>query len=156
MKVADYIVEILKAEGVRFVATYPGDDILPLFDAFSRCSAIPLILTRHEQATVFMADGYARSTGEPGVAMVTNGPGRTNAFSAILNAFTDCVPLVVLFGHTSLRFLGKGTLQEAPYLDQFGSIAKWVFSIPSSERVPEALRRAFTVARSGRPGRRSS
>jgi len=152
LKVAEYIVEILKAEGVRFVATYPGDDLLPLFDAFSRCSEIPLILTRHEQATVFMADGYARSTGDPGVAMVTNGPGRTNAFSAILNAFTDCVPLVVLFGHTSLKFLGKGALQEAPYLEQFASAAKWVFSIGGPERVPEVFMRAFTLARSGRPG----
>ena len=134
------------------MAGYPGDDILPLFDAFSRCPEIPLILTRHEQAAVFMADGYARSTGEPGVAMVTNGPGRANAFSATLNAFTDCVPLVLLFGHNPLKFLGKGMLQEAPYLEDFASVAKWVFSIPSPERIPEVFRRAFTLARSGRPG----
>jgi len=109
-------------------------------------------VTRHEQASVFMADGYARSSGEPGVAIVTNGPGRTNALTAILNAFTDSVPLVVLFGHTSLKFLGKGALQEAPYLDLFAPVAKWVFGIPSADRVPEAFRRAFTLARSGRPG----
>jgi acetolactate synthase-1/2/3 large subunit len=116
------------------------------------CAEIPLIVTRHEQATVFMADGYARSTGEPGVAVVTNGPGRTNALTAILNAYSDSVPLVVLFGHTAFKFLGKGMLQEKPYLDSFAPYAKWTFSIPSPDRVPDAFRRAFTIARSGRPG----
>lgn len=152
MRVADNIVEILKTEGVQFVAGFPGDDILPLFDALGQGSEIPLIVTRHEQAAVFMADGYARSSGEVGVAMVTNGPGRSNAFTAIINAFTDCVPLLVLFGHTSLKFLGKGMLQEVPYLESFSSVSKRVFSIPSPERVSEAFRQAFTLARSGRPG----
>jgi thiamine pyrophosphate-dependent acetolactate synthase large subunit-like protein len=152
MRVADTIVEVLKTEGVPFVAGFPGDDLLPLWDALYECGDIPLIVTRHEQASVFMADGYARSSGEPGVAIVTNGPGRTNALTAILNAFTDSVPLVVLFGHTSLKFLGKGALQEAPYLNFFAPVAKWVFGIPSADRVAEAFRRAFTLARSGRPG----
>jgi sulfopyruvate decarboxylase TPP-binding subunit len=152
MRVADAVVDILKSEGVKFVAALPGDDILPLFDAFHQQDDIPLILTRHEQATVFMADGYARSCGEPGVAMVTKGPGRCNAFTAIVNAFTDCVPLVVIFGHSSRKQLAKGMLQEVPYLDTFQTVAKWTFSIPSPERVPEVFRRAFTLARSGRPG----
>ncbi|HEY7317946.1 MAG TPA: thiamine pyrophosphate-binding protein [Candidatus Binatia bacterium] len=152
MRVADAIVDILKSEGVKFVAALPGDDILPLFDAFHQQDDIPLILTRHEQATVFMADGYARSCGEPGVAMVTKGPGRCNAMTAIVNAFTDCVPLVVIFGHSSRKQLAKGMLQEVPYLDTFQTVAKWTFSIPSPERVPEVFRRAFTLARSGRPG----
>lgn len=151
MRAADAIAEILKSEGVRFVAGLPGDDILPLFDALHQAE-IPLILTRHEQATVFMADGYARSCGEPGVALVTKGPGRCNAFTAIVNAFTDCVPLVVLFGHSSRKSLGKGMLQEVPYLETFAPMAKWAFSIPTAERVPEVFRRAFTLARSGRPG----
>ena len=152
MRVADAVVDILKSEGVKFVAALPGDDILPLFDAFHQKNDIPLILTRHEQATVFMADGYARSCGEPGVAMVTKGPGRCNALTAIVNAFTDCVPLVVIFGHSSRKQLAKGMLQEVPYLDTFQTVAKWTFSIPSPERVPEVFRRAFTLARSGRPG----
>ena len=152
MRVADAVVDILKSEGVKFVAALPGDDILPLFDAFHQQNDIPLILTRHEQATVFMADGYARSCGEPGVAMVTKGPGRCNAMTAIVNAFTDCVPLVVIFGHSSRKQLAKGMLQEVPYLDIFQTVAKWTFSIPSPERVPEVFRRAFTLARSGRPG----
>ena len=152
MRVADAVVDILRSEGVKFVAALPGDDILPLFDAFHQQNDIPLILTRHEQATVFMADGYARSCGEPGVAMVTKGPGRCNAFTAIVNAFTDCVPLVVIFGHSSRKQLAKGMLQEVPYLDTFQTVAKWTFSIPSPERVPEVFRRAFTLARSGRPG----
>jgi acetolactate synthase-1/2/3 large subunit len=108
MRVADAIVDIFKTEGVKFVSALPGDDILPIFDAFHQSGEIPLILTRHEQATVFMADGYARSTGKPGVAMVTKGPGRCNAFTAIVNAFTDCVPLVVIFGHSSRKQLAKG------------------------------------------------
>ena len=152
MSVADAVVDILKAEGVKFVAALPGDDILPLFDAFHEKKQIPLILTRHEQATVFMADGYARSSGEPGVAMVTKGPGRCNAFTAIVNAYTDCVPLVVIFGHSSRKQLAKGMLQEVPYLETFASMAKWAFSVPAPERVPEVFRRAFTLARSGRPG----
>lgn len=152
MRVADAIVDILKTESVRFVAALPGDDILPIFDAFHQNGGIPLILTRHEQATVFMADGYARSCGQPGVAMVTKGPGRCNAFTAIVNAFTDCVPLVVIFGHSSRKQLAKGMLQEVPYLETFASMAKWAFSIPSPERVPEVFRRAFTLAQSGRPG----
>ena len=134
------------------MAGFPGDDILPLFDALYKCPEIPLILTRHEQATGFMADGYARSTGEPGVALVTKGPGRSNVLTSIVNAFTDCVPMVFLFGHSSRKSLGKGVLQEVPYLETFASVAKWTFSIPSPDRVPEAFRRAFTLARSGRPG----
>jgi len=152
MRAADAVVEILKTEGVKFVSTLPGDDILPIFDALHQNGQVPLILTRHEQATVYMADGFARSTGEVGVAMVTKGPGRCNAFTAIVNAFTDCVPLVVIFGHGSRKQLAKGMLQEVPYLDMFQTMAKWTFSIPSPERIPEVFRRAFTLARSGRPG----
>jgi thiamine pyrophosphate-dependent acetolactate synthase large subunit-like protein len=152
VRVADAIVEILQTEGVKFVSTLPGDDILPIFDALHKNARVPLILTRHEQATVYIADGYARSTGEVGVAMVTKGPGRCNAFTAIVNAFTDCVPLVVLFGHSSRNQLAKGMLQEVPYLDTFQTMAKWTFSVPSAERIPEVFRRAFTLARSGRPG----
>jgi acetolactate synthase-1/2/3 large subunit len=151
-RVADAIVDILQVEGVKFVSTLPGDDILPIFDALHQNRQVPLILTRHEQATVYIADGYARSTGEVGVAMVTKGPGRCNAFTAIVNAFTDCVPLVVIFGHSSRKQLGKGMLQEVPYLDTFQTMAKWTFSVPSPERIPEVFRRAFTLARSGRPG----
>lgn len=152
VRVADAILDILQTEDVKFVSTLPGDDILPIFDALHQNGRIPLILTRHEQATVYIADGYARSTGEVGVAMVTKGPGRCNAFTAIVNAFTDCVPLVVIFGHSSRKQLAKGMLQEVPYLDTFQTMAKWTFSVPSAERIPEVFRRAFTLARSGRPG----
>jgi acetolactate synthase-1/2/3 large subunit len=152
MRAADALVDILRTEGVKFVSTLPGDDILPIFDALHENGQVPLILTRHEQATVYIADGYARSTGEVGVAMVTKGPGRCNAFTAIVNAFTDCVPLVVIFGHSSRKQLAKGMLQEVPYLDTFQTMAKWTFSVPSPERIPEVFRRAFTLASSGRPG----
>ena len=152
VRVADAIVDILQTEGVKFVSTLPGDDILPIFDALHQNGRMPLILTRHEQATVYIADGYARSTGEVGLAMVTKGPGRCNAFTAIVNAFTDCVPLVVIFGHSSRKQLAKGMLQEVPYLDTFQTMAKWTFSVPAAERIPEVFRRAFTLARSGRPG----
>ena len=133
MRVADYIVQVLATEGVKFVSGFPGDDILPLFDAFYQQAEIPLLITRHEQATVFMADGYARSCGEPGVAVVTQGPGDCNALAAIVNAFTDGVPLLVLFGHNTLKLLGKRILQEAPYLESFIPMAKWTFSIPSPD-----------------------
>ena len=139
MRAADALVDILKTEGVKFVSTLPGDDILPIFDALHENGQVPLILTRHEQATVYIADGYARSTGEVGVAMVTKGPGRCNAFTAIVNAFTDCVPLVVIFGHSSRNQLAKGMLQEVPYLDTFQTMAKWTFSVPSAERIPGSV-----------------
>ena len=151
-RAADALVDILETEGVKFVSTLPGDDILPIFDALYQNRRVPLVLARHEQATVYMADGYARSTGEVGVAMVTKGPGRCNAFTAIVNAFTDCVPLVVIFGHSSRKQWAKGSLQEVPYLDTFQTMSKWTFSVPTPERVPEVFRRAFTLARSGRPG----
>ena len=152
MRAADALVDILKTEGVKFVSTLPGDDILPIFDALHENGQVPLILTRHEQATVYIADGYARSTGEVGVAMVTKGPGRCNAFTAIVNAFTDCVPLVVIFGHSSRNQLAKGMLQEVPYLDTFQTMAKWTFSVPSPERIPEVFRRAFTLGAFGTAG----
>ena len=152
VRVADAIGDFFQPAGVWFVPPWPGYYFLPIFVALNKNARVPLILTRHEQATVYIADGYARSTGEVGVAMVTKGPGRCNAFTAIVNAFTDCVPLVVIFGHSSRKQLAKGMLQEVPYLDTFQTMAKWTFSVPSAERIPEVFRRAFTVARSGRPG----
>ena len=109
------------------------------FDALHENGEVRLILTRHEQATVYIADGYARSTGEVGVAMVTKGPGRCNAFTAIVNAFTDCVPLVVIFGHSSRKQLAKGMLQEVPYLDTFQTMAKWTFSVPRQREFPKCF-----------------
>ena len=138
MRVADYIVEIFKTEGVRFVTGIMGVDLLDLFDALYDHPEIPLILPRHEQASVFMADGYARSTGEPGVALATKGPGRANTFSALINAFTDCVPLVVIFANSPWKNSGKGVIAEIPALECFASCAKWTFSIPDPDRVPEA------------------
>src|SRR5437667_11407695 len=121
MRAADAVVDILKTEGVKFVATLPGDDILPIFDALHQNGQVPLILTRHEQATVYIADGYARSTGEAGVAMLTKGPGRCNAFTAIVNAFTDCVSPEVIFVHSSRKQTANGRIQLSQSLSRIAT-----------------------------------
>jgi len=113
MRVADTIVEILKTEGVPFVAGFPGDDLLPLWDALYECGDIPLIVTgMNRRRCSWPTDTPA--VPETGCCYRDQWTGRTNALTAILNAFTDSVPLVVLFGHTSLKFLGKGRFRKLP------------------------------------------
>ena len=109
---ASKIIQCLEREGVKHVFGYSGGAAMPMFDAIMD-SHIDLVLVRHEQGATHMADGYARSSGEPGVVLVTSGPGATNCVTGLLTALMDSVPMIVLCGQTISPMLGKDAFQEA-------------------------------------------
>ena len=113
---AEIIVDIIQQQGVEYIFGLPGGSVIPIFDALVD-SSIKLVLTRHEQGAVHMADGYARASGKTGVALVTSGPGATNTITGILTAHMDSIPLVVLTGQAPTWTLGLDAFQEA---DMFG------------------------------------
>src|SRR4030043_2155640 len=110
---AEIFIESLKREGVKHIFGYPGGVVLGIFDLLYDDKDIQLILTRHEQGAVHAADGYARSTGKPGVALVTSGPGATNTVTGIANASMDSIPLVVFSGQVPTMLIGNDAFQEA-------------------------------------------
>ena len=143
----------LEAEGVRTVFGYPGGQIMPVYDALEGFEGdIRHILVRHEQGAIHAAQGYARVTGEPGVVIVTSGPGATNVITGVVDAMSDSTPLVVITGQVSLAALGTDAFQEADVTGLTGPITKWNYQIRRAEDVAWALSRAFYIARSGRPG----
>ena len=113
MSGAEILIESLKREGVKHIFGYPGGVVLNIFDLLYENEDFQVILTRHEQGAVHAADGYARSTGKPGVALVTSGPGATNTVTGIATAYMDSVPLVVLTGQVSTDLIGNDAFQEA-------------------------------------------
>jgi len=141
----------LKNEGVRCVFTLCGGHIAPIYDGCLR-EGIDIIDTRHEQAAVHAADGWARLTRQAGVAIVTAGPGVTDGVTGVANAFQAQVPLVVLGGAAELRFIGKGALQEMEQTSLLRPITKASFTAADPRRLAEYLRTAFRVATSGVPG----
>lgn len=148
---AEIIVDIIQQQGVEYIFGLPGGSVIPIFDALVD-SSIKLILTRHEQGAVHMADGYARASGNTGVALVTSGPGATNTITGILTAHMDSIPLVVLTGQAPTWTLGLDAFQEA---DMFGisyPVVKHSYMIKSAEEIPRILNEAFYLAQSGRPG----
>lgn len=146
------IANVLQAEGVKFVAGVPGDTTFEVMDALLEIPGIQRILTRHEQGGVYMADGYARATGRPGVAIATKGPGCGNTIAAMGNAWVDSVPLVLLQGQGPTKIMGKGVLQEMPHLKMLEPVSKWGMTLPSVDRIPEIMRRAFSNCQTGKPG----
>ena len=143
----------LEAEGVHTVFGYPGGQIMPVYDALSTYPGdIRHILVRHEQGAIHAAQGYARVTGEPGVVIVTSGPGATNVVTGIVDAMSDSTPLVVITGQVALAALGTDAFQEADVTGLTCPITKWNYQIRRAEDVAWAVSRAFYVARSGRPG----
>ena len=143
----------LEAEGVHTVFGYPGGQIMPVYDALSTYPGdVRHILVRHEQGAIHAAQGYARVTGEPGVVIVTSGPGATNVVTGIVDAMSDSTPLVVITGQVALAALGTDAFQEADVTGLTGPITKWNYQIRRAEDVAWAVSRAFYVARSGRPG----
>lgn len=109
---AEILVKSLEAEGVKQLWGYPGGAVLYIYDALYKQNGIEHVLVRHEQAAVHAADGYARATGDVGVALVTSGPGLTNAVTGIATAYTDSIPLVVISGQTSTAAIGTDAFQE--------------------------------------------
>lgn len=146
------IIEALYREGVEVVFGYPGGAIMNVYDEIYKQNYFEHILTRHEQAAVHAADGYARSTGKVGVAFVTSGPGFTNAVTGLATAYTDSIPLVVISGQVPSSLIGTDAFQEIDAVGISRPCTKHNYLVRSIEELPRILQEAFYVARSGRPG----
>ena len=152
MSGAQMVCEAIIAEGVKTVFGYPGGAIMNVYDEIYKQNAFRHILTRHEQAAVHAADGYARATGEVGVAMVTSGPGFTNAVTGLATAYMDSIPLVIISGQVPLSLIGTDGFQEIDAVGISRPCTKHNYLVRSIEDLPRILKEAFYIARSGRPG----
>jgi len=149
---AEIIIECLKREGVKHIFGYPGGVILNIFDLLYDDKDLKLILTRHEQGAVHAADAYARSTGKPGVVLVTSGPGATNTVTGIATASMDSVPLVVLTGQVPTMLIGNDAFQEADIVGITRPCTKYNILAKDANQLIRQIRDAFYIAASGRPG----
>ncbi len=152
MSGAQMVVEAMRKEGVEVVFGYPGGAIMNVYDEIYKHKYFQHILTRHEQAAVHAADGYARATGKVGVAFVTSGPGFTNAVTGLATAYMDSIPLVVISGQVPLTMIGTDAFQEIDAVGISRPCTKHNFLVKSAEELPLILAEAFYLARSGRPG----
>ncbi len=149
---SEIVVECLKEQGVDTVFGYPGGTILNIYDALYSHSEIKHILTSHEQGASHAADGYARSTGKVGVCMATSGPGATNLVTGIATAYMDSVPMVAITANVVLPWLGKDTFQEVDIAGVTMPITKHGFIVKDVKELASTMRKAFAIAKSGRPG----
>jgi acetolactate synthase-1/2/3 large subunit len=146
------VVEVLKAEGVKFIFGMPGGHTIGIYDALYGQQEISHVLVRHEQHAASMAAGYAQLTGEPGVCCVTAGPGATNLVTSIAEAFVGALPIVIIAGRGATRNAHRGASQEIDQVRIFGPITKWGIRVDRPDLIVESLRQAFNIARSGKPG----
>lgn len=147
------VMESLIQEGVDVIFGYPGGAIMPVYDAlYDYKEKIRHILVRHEQGAGHAAEGYARITGRPGVALVTSGPGATNLVTAITDAMLDSVPIVCICGQVATSLLGTDAFQEADVIGITTPITKWNYQITKASEVPEVFAKAFHISQTGRPG----
>ena len=149
---ADILLEALLLEQVDTIFGYPGGAVLPIYDALYQCNEIRHILMRHEQAAVHAADGYARVTGKPGVALVTSGPGATNAITGIATAYMDSIPMIILTGQVSTDLIGRDSFQEVNIYGMTMDITKHNYMVMDVTELPRILKEAFYIANTGRPG----
>lgn len=149
---AEAVCDGLEEQGVDVVFGHPGGAILPLYDALHGRPALKHVLARHEQGAVHAADGYARATGRTGVCLATSGPGATNLVTGLATASMDSVPLVAVTGQVPSAAMGTDAFQETDVLGMTMPVTKHGILVTSTEEIPEAMREAFEVARSGRPG----
>ena len=149
---SEIIAQFLEDEGVEYLFGYPGGAVLHIYDALFKADKVKHILVRHEQAAVHAADGYARSTGQPGVALVTSGPGMTNAVTGIATAYLDSIPLVVLTGQVPTAVIGSDAFQEVDSVGISRPCVKHNFLVKDVKDLAETLKKAFYVATTGRPG----
>ena len=149
---ADILVRSLQEENVEHIFGYPGGAVLHIYDALFKQNSIRHLLVRHEQAATHMADGYARATGKPGVVLVTSGPGATNAITGIATAYMDSIPIVVISGQVQSHLIGTDSFQETDMVGISRPIVKHSFLIKAATDIPLAIRKAFYLASSGRPG----
>lgn len=149
------IFESLIREGVNIIFGYPGGAIMPAYDAlyhYEKAKKIRHILVRHEQGASHAAEGFARMTGEPGVCMVTSGPGATNLVTGIADAMMDSVPMVCITGQVAAHLVGTDAFQEVDVIGVTTPITKWNYQITQAHEIPEIFAKAFHIARTGRPG----
>lgn len=149
---AKMIIEALNLEGVEHVFGYPGGAVLNIYDEVYKQKYFKHYLTRHEQAAIHAADGFARASGKVGVAMVTSGPGFTNAVTGLATAYTDSIPLVVISGQVPTALIGSDAFQEIDAVGISRPCTKHNYLVKSVEELPRILKEAFYLARSGRPG----
>jgi acetolactate synthase I/II/III large subunit len=149
---SEILVRCLQAEGVRFLWGYPGGAVLYIYDALYKQDSIEHVLVRHEQAAVHAADGYARATGEVGVALVTSGPGVTNAVTGIATAYMDSIPMVIITGQVPTPAIGLDAFQECDTVGITRPIVKHNFLVKDVADLALTMKKAFHIARSGRPG----
>jgi acetolactate synthase-1/2/3 large subunit len=149
---AELLIETLHELGVEFVFGYPGGAVLPIYDALFKQSGIRHILVRQEGGAVHAAEGYARSTGKPGVVLVTSGPGATNAVTGIADAWLDSIPLVVITGQVPTALIGTDAFQECDTIGITRHCTKHNYLLKDPANVSEVVRGAFFLATSGRPG----
>lgn len=150
---ADLFVETLIEAGVDTIFGYPGGAVLPIYDALYRSKAsFQHILSRHEQGSVFAAEGYARVTGKPGIVLATSGPGATNLVTGITDAMMDSLPLVIFTGQVANRVIGTDAFQEADVMGVTTPITKYNYQVKKLEDLPRIMKEAFHIATTGRPG----
>ena len=149
---AEILVKALQAEGVKYIWGYPGGAVLHIYDAFYKQDTIQHVLVRHEQAAVHAADGYARATGDVGVALVTSGPGVTNAVTGIATAYMDSIPMVIITGQVPTAAIGLDAFQECDTVGITRPIVKHNFLVKDARDMAMVMKKAFHIARSGRPG----
>ena len=149
---AEIFVRSLQDEGVEYIFGYPGGAVLHIYDALHGQEKLKHILTRHEQGATHAADGYARSTGKPGVVIVTSGPGATNAITGLATAYMDSIPLVVFTGQVPTHLIGNDAFQEADNIGITRPCVKHNFLVQDAADLAGTIKKAFYVATTGRPG----
>lgn len=149
---SEIMVRCLQAEGVKYIWGYPGGAVLYIYDALYKQDTIEHVLVRHEQAAVHAADGYARATGDVGVALVTSGPGVTNAITGIATAYMDSIPMVVITGQVPTHAIGLDAFQECDTVGITRPIVKHNILVKDVRDLATAMKKAFHIARTGRPG----
>ena len=149
---AEILVQSLKDEGVEYIFGYPGGAVLHIYDALFKQDDVKHILVRHEQGATHAADGYARSTGKPGVVLVTSGPGATNAVTGIATAYMDSIPMVIITGQVPLPVIGSDAFQECDTIGITRPCVKHNFLVKDVHKLAETIKKAFYIATTGRPG----
>ncbi len=149
---AEIVIQSLKDEGVEFIFGYPGGAVLHIYDAIHAQNDVKHILVRHEQGATHAADGYARSTGKPGVVLVTSGPGATNAVTGIATAYMDSIPMVVLTGQVHTHLIGNDAFQEVDSVGITRPCVKHNFLVKNVKDLAITIKKAFYIATTGRPG----
>jgi len=148
----EIVVQCLKDEGVDYIFGYPGGSVLHIYDALFKQDDVRHILVRHEQGATHAADGYARSTGRPGVVLVTSGPGATNAVTGIATAYMDSIPMVILTGQVPTPVIGSDAFQECDTVGITRPCVKHNFLVKDLTKLAETIKKAFYIATTGRPG----